>query len=371
MPFAILVLLVIAGSSSSLQAEIRLGDHPISSLEDAHLAVWKIQNFGPGEPFAGKARRGTAFAVAPDLFLTNYHVLDDLVYFDQPLSSLHLTQEGTRETLRVDGVLVLSGLYDVALVRTTTRVGHYLGLARNFTLQRAHNLSHVGYPAGKRLIVSQIPDTRHYEDSLHYGFGVRSHLEDFYGGSGGPVLDSRGRVVGMLSFSAGGNYIVAVKVRHLEELIFDTTEKDGLLCPVPQDASLCLEMERRFVERRAQESDPLALLRTGNPKSFINDSEAEWDLSLDRLRKAAEDMPKAQYLLGNVYYKRGNREGDKLAIVEYRNAARSGYPLAQYLLAFMHWHGHGTTRNENLAKEWAQRAWEGGVLLAEELLSEM
>ena len=313
---------------------------------------------------------GTAFAVAPNLFLTNYHVVDQLIFYGQPLSSFNLVQKGTRRVLKVHSIPLVSGLYDVAVVRTTTSVSHYLELARNFTLEQASNLSYIGYPDGTRLIANQISNVRYFEDALSYGFGLDTHRESLLGGSGGPILDSRGKAVGMLHTS-DTNYILGVKARHLRDLIFDTEIKEGLLCPQPQDPWSCHEEERKYVKLRASQGMILALFQTGRPDSHINDKKEDWESSIERLKEAAVDFPLAGDYLGSVYYDFSTKRHNALAIAAFRRAARSGLPSAQNMLAFMHYHGLGTTKNYDLARELARKSMEGGYRPAEELLDDL
>ena len=65
------------------------GPNPISSIDEAHKAVWKIQNFAPDVRFgSGKGHSTrTAFAIGERYFVTNFHVWNDLVNRSQALEN--------------------------------------------------------------------------------------------------------------------------------------------------------------------------------------------------------------------------------------------------------------------------------------------
>ena len=248
-----LASLLILGFSPSLKAEIRLGDNPISSLSEAHRAVWKIQNIEPHATFKSKKgdRRGTTFAVAPNLFITNFHVWNGFIYSGRPLTNIYLVQKGSSIALKVQGVHIVSGVYDFVLFQTTKSVSHYLALEhKDFTLASSDNLSLIGYPRGSFTIAEkkQLEEAMvYYEDILSYGFGT--NIPDLQGASGGPILNSKGKVIGLFHISYE-NVAHGIKVQHLRELTTDKRSQElasqtkRTFCSQPTKPQRCLKAEK-------------------------------------------------------------------------------------------------------------------------------
>ena len=376
-----LASLLILGFSPNLKAEIRLGDNPISSLSEAHRAVWKIQNIKPHAIFdADKGdSRGTTFAVAPNLFITNFHVWDGLLYSGRPLTSIYIVQKGSSTALKVQGVHIVSGVYDFVLFQTTKSVNHYLALEhKGFTLKSSDDLSLVGYPRGSFTIAEQKQlegAMAYYEDIRSYGFGT--NIPDLRGASGGPILNSKGKVIGLFYFSIE-NVALGIKVQHLRELTTDKRSQElasqtkRTFCSQPTKPQRCLKAEKGNVRNMAKQSDAVALFQMGISDSYINETDEDWDLSANRLKASAKQgFPMAQHKQGLLHYNAKTDAQDKLALIEFQKAADQGHAVAQYMLAVMHSYELGTPKNNQMARYWTEQSAQAGYDVAEAFLRKL
>ena len=378
-----LASLLILGFSPNLQAEIRLGDNPISSLSEAHRAVWKIQNIKPHAIFdADKGdSRGTTFAVAPNLFITNFHVWDGLLYTDPLLTSIYLVQKGSSTALKVQGVHIVSGVYDFVLFQTTKSVNHYLALEhKDFALKSSDDLSLIGYPRGSFTIAEQKQlegAMAYYEDILSYGFGT--NIPDLQGASGGPILNSRGKVIGVFH-TYQANIAYGTKVRDLREFLKNRksgetpTHTKRTFCDRPDNPKQCINAEKNNVRKMADQSDTLALYQMGIQYSYINETKEDWDLSISRLGQSADQgFPMAKLKRGLLYF-RGKEvpRNRSLAFKDFSESARMGFAPAQRALAVMYQKGlGGVDRDLDLARYWAEQSAQAGYDAAEAFLRKL
>ena len=375
------LVLIVLGFGPNLEARVTLGPNPILSSSEAYRAVWKIQNIEPDSSYNGRRgdNRATAFAVAPNLFLTNFHVLNGFTYAGRPLTRIFLVQEGNPIAIKVKGVHIVSGTYDLALFQTATKIDDYLPLAEeSFSLRQKERLILIGYPKGSFAIgepIEQRSGVIYYEDSLNYGFGTT--IADLDGASGGPILNSRGKVVGVFH-SSYENVAYGTKIKHLREFLENRksgeipTRTKRTFCSQPNNPGQCITTEKNNVRTLAKNLDTLALFQMGLPYSYINENMKEWDHSIDKLKIAAEHgFPLAQYQLGVSYYKAEKAVKDKLAIVQFRKSAKSGVAAAQYMLAVMYFDGIGTDRDGKRALYWVEQSIQRGYNLAFELKPEI
>lgn len=141
---------------------------------------------------AGQSR-GTGFFAAPDLVVTNAHVMG------QQLDARLRLDDGSEATARVDR---LSRELDLAILRTSVRRPDAvlpLGSAR--TLRAGQEVIVIGSPLGLQSTV-----TRGIVSALRDASGVLLVQTDAAinpGNSGGPLLDRQGRVVGVATLKQG------------------------------------------------------------------------------------------------------------------------------------------------------------------------
>jgi S1-C subfamily serine protease len=153
--------------------------------EELRAATFRIRNLS-----AVGTGTGAGFAIGSHLIVTNRHVVERA----DPLEVT--TWDG--RPLEVDVADLAEG-HDLALLTTVRTLQKRLGFASSQA--RRGDLVHlIGYPLGgpfsliRGLIIDQV-DGQPFEDSSHV---LRIKAVVLPGYSGGPILDARGQVVGVI-----------------------------------------------------------------------------------------------------------------------------------------------------------------------------
>lgn len=153
---------------------------------------------------------GTGFYVQKGLVATSLHVLEGA-------KSLQVRRAGGGGKLRVKGIHALSARHDIALVRTEES-GKAL-TASTDRLEPGDTVYAIGNPEGLIATLSTgiVSGLRTFEGTRMYQ--ITAPISP--GSSGGPVLDSRGRVIGIATsqIEGGQNLNFAVDMRHVADLI--------------------------------------------------------------------------------------------------------------------------------------------------------
>ena len=258
---------------------------------------------------------GTGFFIAPNKFITNFHVISALLRSGlNNVEDITLSQEGNPRTLKIKGVLAMSALHDLVLFETTQSVDHYLSI-RQEPFQEQEDLFMTGYPGGN------LTDIRNTSDIIFSKYVTSFFINHsaLNGFSGSPIVDAGKRVVGVLS-SGVFNLAYSVHLNNLQAFI-----QTGLKS-VPED-NLGQVIERE----------------------------------VEKLRNLAEqgDNIEAQFILG-LYYESLVPQKFELAAHWYSKAAEQGYSDAQNNLGKMYEQGHGVDQDDEMAVYWFERAAEQG-----------
>ena len=301
------------------------------------------------------ARTGTAFLVAPDALVTSLHVVLDAPYVRVTLPSGRRVR--TRRAWAIDPARDVAVLYIDP--KWTSREGMTpLRLAPVFSVvapewdvgwdgagDRVAFTS--GWPGG----VQRSTVGKRYEGATldpSEAFWVTSNAVR-PGDSGGPLLDGRGRVLGVVTSGATG-YQRRDVLRYEVCLATDPRPALGqrLLATRPRRLSALT----RHLERRAQpHMQALRLaLQTNLGRPALRTSGTALDEALDRLDAAVEKAPTDAGLLfmrGAIRQRLGTRGA---ALEDYRSvlAAWEGHFPAAYLLAVHHLHDHAYVEAERL-----------------------
>ena len=357
----VLACSIVAGLLCSIQLPLHASDDAQSGylpLAAAHRAVWKIHNIRPGESIEDKDYydEGTTFAIGPRLFVTNHHVLKGVLNYTH-LADVRIVQEGRPAALRIDRVLILSQVYDLALFETKETVNGYLGLADDVFKDRLHNLTLLGYPDGTFRNMKQKASVT-YEDAVSYG--IATHLEDHRGASGGPVLNASGEVIAVLA-NASKTIALPMKLKYVKNLVLSyyLNEQTGFTdCAPYDDARRCFKESFGQLMTIAQEGNPWAQYELSRLYE-----RNETGTGIDWLKKAANSgfpralRPYAVLLL----YGRGVDKDEDLALRLMRESASKNYAPAQHDLADMLLYGIGAVKDIGKSVSWREKAVEQGV----------
>lgn len=193
-----------AGIADDEEPELDLG--PVSAgarrmLDRVRASVVLVRGFyGTNR---SEAFHGTAFAVAGDgLALTNYHVISRAALFPRDYRLEYVTNDG--EVGKVS-ILAIDVRRDLALIRTEGVSPPPLRLRTDIP-SKGDRAYAVGYPLKLGLVITEgIANgllNNEFGPKLHYAGPMNSGM------SGGPALDSRGRVFGInVSISTRGQLI--------------------------------------------------------------------------------------------------------------------------------------------------------------------
>jgi hypothetical protein len=166
-------------------------------------AVWRVEVDG-----CGIESGGSSFAIAPDLLVTNRHVVE----FD-PTPTL-ISRDGS---IVLDATVIgMSADVDVALLRVERRLDVTLAWAPTAALAEGQRVVALGYPA-PFFAFSVASGTLNAFDMVDgVRVGVISDEASDHGSSGGPLLTDRGLVAGIVTEFAGegGRQVIGVSLTH-------------------------------------------------------------------------------------------------------------------------------------------------------------
>ena len=314
-------------------------------------AVWMIH-----EPSSGV--QGTGFVVEKKFLVTALHVIEPMFKEKNPYLSLLanmglgasvedrkivLLRQGSSSLLRIKRVVDFSYAYDLAVLEIEREVEHSLSL-RSSPLKYGEPIFILGYPHGE---FAKMESKLFRENVLHYLFDIRRGVyakDNVKGASGSPVLDSDGRVIGVLveTFGNDGSVIGsmveklnAVKMGYLKKLIRNSNRR---LQPFTSRSKIfpVIRGKKDHLYDLAYNGNPLyqyiLAKKPGNTENFY----VYW------MKKAAgNNLPDAQYELA-IYYRdqfigEGDEESLRRSFYWMKRAARSGNLLvAQYELSGMY-----------------------------------
>ena len=107
--------------------------------EQISRSVWNISNNNGS---------GTTFAIGPNQFITNFHVVASFLKDKNPIKYITLSQEGRDSKIQIKRVVALSASYDLALLETEENVTDY----RNWT--GGYEIKSGSFPSKSNFIAS-------------------------------------------------------------------------------------------------------------------------------------------------------------------------------------------------------------------------
>ena len=210
---------------------------PRSSVDPASMASNDLSPYGfdVAERISVRVRNlgcfslstGSGFAIDATTLVTNRHVVEDSA--ELALSTYDGRDVGARAAS-------IAELADLAVVRTDGELPAVPELAPDDP-ERGDTVTIVGYPQGGRLTVTSGRVIARTTDPLNQHLGevlvTDAHVEP--GSSGSPVLDRRGRVVGVVYAMNAAEQSFVVPVSTLRELL----EDDKAFTPADDSAAVC------------------------------------------------------------------------------------------------------------------------------------
>ena len=156
---------------------------------------------------------GSGFFVSPELVITNYHVLSDLIEYPDRYDLVAKVGEARLQSLEI---MYLDVINDLALLKAPDKTNIYFNLAESLPEQGAPVFS-LGNPHDLGMVV--VPGT--YNGFKQHSFYPRLHLTGSInsGMSGGPSVNGDGLVIGV-NVATGGNQLgFIVPVDQVKELL--------------------------------------------------------------------------------------------------------------------------------------------------------
>lgn len=185
-----------AGIEDAMRATVRIEavypDRPMLRLAAiGERMTWFRRAVAPTPPEPGETASAAAgFIIAPGFVMTAAHVVDDA-----PGSRVYRVTTAAGRTFDAAGI-EFSSKYDAALVRVPELAGPVLPLATAAPAGAA--IATIGMPVGMQWAVTPGDVESRAADR------VKLRLVSRPGNSGGPVIDTEGRAVGILSFGNSG-----------------------------------------------------------------------------------------------------------------------------------------------------------------------
>ena len=372
--FVLLVLALVLGWNGPAQASER-------DLASVASAVWKIED---------DRNYGTAFAISPNLFITNAHNLRNA----KRIGEIVLSQEGSSRRLGVSQVLALSLVHDLMLLQTKETVRRYLRLGGPVSKKEDGTLRMMGYRKETLTRFRQIAPIP-WQDRFYYALPVNKI--NISGTSGSPISDSRGKVVAIAS-RASKNIVYGLKSQYIRLLLAGDI---GVFCSRPRSLRSCRddgiakmvamsERGHEFAQFRlglgtyTNNGKPLArFLRQSAQQGFMQAMQKlgtyhyknkEFKKAHNWFIKAAKkNNPVSRYYLGMIFYfAKGDFARNRMMAYRYFDrAAKAGSVFSKYVKGFMLYYGHGTRKDRRLGIRWLKEAAEIGDPEARKLLEKL
>jgi hypothetical protein len=197
---------------------------------------------------------GTGFFVTPDLLVTNAHVL---------CPGGASVQVGLSDDRKLVGVVVrLDPTLDLGLVRVTGANAQPMPLGDVGELAAGDRVTIVGSPVGLDFTVQEgsIASLRRSAKGLAY---LQLDAKLSPGNSGGPVVDSAGRVVGMVSMKVSGEGVEGIGLALPINYVYSAST--AFVSPPSQGAAASGGF-RRMVARAQSAEDRIAEARVEAPR---------------------------------------------------------------------------------------------------------
>ena len=304
-------------------------------------AVWKIRNLNT-------LNQGTGFFTSPKRFVTNFHIIANLLD-ERSFRDILLSQEEISRKLKIKRIIAVSALHDLAILETEQEVSNYLSLSGEAVPQQEENLYVIGYPKRSFQIMKKTGSFL-YQDSQSYT--IITNYSETFGASGSPLLNEQGQVSGVCTQGAS-NFLHTVKISHLRNLL---EQKTGLVCDNLNPKS-CIKSEIENLKKLAKQGHAIAQLNL-SVMYYNGEGVAKKLFQTYWIKQAAKQGHAiAQFNLG-VMYNQGNRviKNPFKAAYWFEKAALQDHAIAQFNLGVMYYNGEGVIKDLSKAAYWFKKA---------------
>ena len=266
-------------------------------IYNAHNAVWNIEM---------PTGSGTAFFIAPNLFVTNFHVL--FSENDYSLERIYLVQRNKRLKLGEGKakVLSISESKDLVIVELVIKEGEGEGFVFLHVSpeEPSERLFALGYPDGIKHRVVNLDESEVIDRGYYYVMTVYEH---YLGGiSGSPVVNKKGEWVGVVNGGISDeeerdialSFIKASKVEELRRGVI------GIDCS-ELSLSACVEKAKiESLEEEVEQGGVLASHLLADKYYYGIGVEQNVKKAVQLMLKLADiGEPKAQYRVYSMYTK--------------------------------------------------------------------
>jgi len=240
-----LFLSIITVAAVAITIEARPSEHMTlaSRVETTLDAVVRIEGTQYIEVRPGQTEKrtavGTGFFIGDNLILTNNHVVEgDIDPF--------LTIRNSTKKYAID-IVATDKLSDIALVKIKDEIlpdflkdnkPTLLKLETSDNLVPGEIVYSIGHPWGFGWSVSQgiiSGIDRRFPDESSPAYYIQTDAKIFQGNSGGPLINEKGKVIGMNSqifVNTGGSFGFALPGELIQKVITDLKEKKRVMWPV-------------------------------------------------------------------------------------------------------------------------------------------
>lgn len=164
----------------------------------------------------GKAREGSGFVVKEGMVATACHVVEGMVTG----STVRLVND--TEPHLIEAVIATDKAHDLAVIKVSNLIAPLLSLGESDPVKIGETIYVAGNPDGYVGTFSVgIVSAIRYDDPLVEGRIIQITAPVSLGSSGGPSLNAKGEVVGVLqgTHTGGQNLNFAIPVNHLKTLL--------------------------------------------------------------------------------------------------------------------------------------------------------
>ncbi len=296
---------------------------------------------------------GTGFFITPDLFVTAFHVIDQL----ENVEYIFLVRDD-KPSIKIKKLVSVSAYADLAIFQTEQKSDIYLSEGEKSLFHEG--VFAIGYPGETRkpVTIRSVGEIK-IMDNIYYGAFFKNPVVKFRGMSGSPLLDSKGNLLGILDASFG-SYLKSILSSYLQELLYNHI---GAVCG--NQPRKCIDHEIQKVKKlitKQLDSNYLIPEKESTffhfPLGRLEDFFVSTDDLVRYLSKGAElNHPDALVNLGSMYYHgRGIEQDFEKAISYYERAANMNHPTALFDLGVMyHQGGRGVEQDSEKAISYYER----------------